>query len=179
MHQGEYIRKLLIAGILFLCLSNIPAFNADIKNDVVLAQEPIHKVEPIKPKLTQKKRPATKAKPKKQEKPKPVQQPVAVAPPAPAPVAGCDQLSQLLTNIGLSAQEVDAALQIATRESTCNSQAVNASSGACNFFQEFPCGKWGGLGDITGHLKGADIYAKTRYGGWLGALDFWHANHWW
>lgn len=180
MHQGEYIRKLLIAGIVFLCLSNIPASDSHIDNSIVYAQEPAQKVQDQKPKLAKTERPVTKAKPKKQAKPKPKpvvkQQPIA---PPVTPVAGCDQLSQLLANIGLSAQEVDAAIQIATRESTCNSQAVNASSGACNFFQEFPCGKWGGLNDIIGHLKGADTYAKTRYGGWLEALAFWNANNWW
>lgn len=142
-----------------------------------MAQEPVQKVEPVKPEPTQKKRPVTKVKPKKQVKPKPVVKPVEVAPPA--PVAGCEQLRELLIPIGLNAQEVDAAIQIATRESSCNSSAQNSSSGACNFFQEYPCGKWGGLSDITGHLKGADTYAKVRYGGWLEALSFWQSNHWW
>lgn len=146
-----------------------------------MAQEQVQEIEPVKPKPTQKKRPATKAKPKKQEKPKPVVKPVEVAPPVtvPTPIAGCEQLRELLIPIGLNAQEVEAAIQIATRESTCNSAAQNASSGACNFFQEYPCGKWGGLSDINGHLVGADTYAKVRYGGWLEALSFWQSNHWW
>lgn len=112
-----------------------------------------------------------------------VQEKAPVAPIAPkpttTPVAGCEQLRSLLVQHGLNSSEVEAALQIAKRESSCNSGATNKSSGACNFFQEYPCGKWGGQTDIAGHIAGADSYAKNRYGGWLGALSFWQNNHWW
>lgn len=104
--------------------------------------------------------------------------PAAVAAPR-AIGSGCDWLRGRLAANGLSEGEISSALAIAARESGCNPQAVNRTSGACNVFQEYTCGKWGGLSDVDAHIRGADGYAKARYGGWAGAYSFWQANKWW
>lgn len=109
--------------------------------------------------------------------PRPQQQ---VAQAAPAPTgSGCEWLSGRLAANGLSASEISYALPIASRESGCNPQAVNRTSGACNVFQEYTCGKWGGRSNVDAHIRGADGYAKARYGSWAGAYSFWQANKWW
>lgn len=107
----------------------------------------------------------------------------AAAPARPAPVnnggSGCEWLKGRLAANGVAAGDIPAAISIATRESGCRSSAVNPSSGACNVFQEYRCGKWGGLGNTDAHIRGADSYAKTRYGGWWKAYEFWNRSHWW
>lgn len=104
--------------------------------------------------------------------------------PAPAPTvaatgSGCEWLRGKLSSMGVSSGDMPAALSIAQRESGCRPGAQNPNGGACNVFQELPCGKWGGLGNTDAHLQGAIAYAKNRYGGWWGAHSFWQANHWW
>lgn len=103
----------------------------------------------------------------------PVVQPVA------AVTGGCDWLAGQLAANGVSAGDIGAAVAIASKESGCRTTAVNASSGACNVFQELPCGKWGGSTDLSGHIRGADGYAKARYGGWNGAWAAWQSKSWW
>lgn len=69
---------------------------------------------------------------------------------------------------------------IATKESTWNPNATNASSGACGLIQAYPCSKVPGNGyDPIDNLRWASGYAADRYGGWAGAYDFWLANNWW
>lgn len=101
---------------------------------------------------------------------------------APAVVSGgsgCDWLAGQLRAHGIAEGDIPAAIGIATRESGCRQSAVNPESGACNVFQELPCGKWGGSGNLAGHIRGADAYAKNRYGGWWGAYNEWQVKHWW
>lgn len=103
----------------------------------------------------------------------------------PAPVvqaaapAGCQAISSILLANGISQADLPFALQIAQKESSCNPNAVNPNGGACAYFQELPCGKWGGTGNIAGHIRGADAYAKGRYGGWAQAWAAWQAKRWW
>lgn len=92
--------------------------------------------------------------------------------------SGCEWLRSELGKY-LAPGDINAAINIASRESGCNPQASNPSSGACNVFQEYPCGKWGGTGNLAGHIRGADGYAKASYGGWNGAWAAWQAKHWW
>ena len=105
--------------------------------------------------------------------------------PQPAPViqaaapAGCQAISSILLANGISQADVPFALQIAQKESNCNPNAVNHNGGACAYFQELPCGKWGGTGNIAGHIRGADAYAKGRYGGWAQAWASWQSKRWW
>lgn len=104
----------------------------------------------------------------------PVAQPVQVAAPA-----GCQAISSILLTNGISQADLPYALNIAQKESSCNPNAVNPNGGACAYFQELPCGKWGGTGNIAGHIRGADVYAKGRYGGWAQAWAAWQAKRWW
>lgn len=69
---------------------------------------------------------------------------------------------------------------IASKESTWNPNATNASSGACGLIQAYPCSKVPGNGyDPVDNLRWASGYAADRYGSWAGAYDFWLANNWW
>ena len=107
--------------------------------------------------------------------PQSVAQPVVQA----AAPAGCQAISSILLANGISQADLPFALQIAQKESSCNPNAVNPNGGACAYFQELPCGKWGGTGNIAGHIRGADAYAKGRYGGWAQAWASWQAKKWW
>lgn len=104
----------------------------------------------------------------------PVVQPVQAAAPA-----GCQAISSILLANGISQADLPFALQIAQKESSCNPNAVNPNGGACAYFQELPCGKWGGTGNVAGHIRGADAYAKNRYGGWAQAWASWQQKRWW
>lgn len=104
--------------------------------------------------------------------------PVAPVVQAAAP-AGCQAISSILLANGISQADLPFALNIAQKESSCNPNAVNPNGGACAYFQELPCGKWGGTGNIASHIRGADAYAKGRYGGWAQAWASWQAKHWW
>jgi hypothetical protein len=72
-----------------------------------------------------------------------------------------------------------AVLELIRRESSCNPNSVNPSSGACGIGQQLPCGKWahqwndpvGGMIDMNGYVMG-------RYGSWENALA-WHNSHNW
>ncbi|GAA1633509.1 transglycosylase SLT domain-containing protein [Leucobacter chromiireducens] len=69
---------------------------------------------------------------------------------------------------------------IASKESTWNPNATNASSGACGLIQAYPCSKVPGNGyDPVDNLRWASGYAVDRYGSWAAAYAFWTANHWW
>lgn len=110
----------------------------------------------------------------------------AAAAPAPSqkPASGvvstdCSVLRGQLVLAGLSAGEVNAAISIASKESGCRQSARNTGSGACNVFQELPCGKWGGQGNLVAHIHGATAYANNRYGGWIGVWSAWQQKHWW
>lgn len=107
--------------------------------------------------------------------PQSVAQPVVQA----ATPAGCQAISSILLANGISQADLPYALNIAQKESSCNPNAVNPNGGACAYFQELPCGKWGGTGNIAGHIRGADAYAKGRYGGWAQAWASWQAKRWW
>lgn len=93
--------------------------------------------------------------------------------------AGCQAISSILLANGISQADLPFALQIAQKESSCSPNAVNPNGGACAYFQELPCGKWGGTGNIAGHIRGADAYAKGRYGGWAQAWASWQSKKWW
>lgn len=99
---------------------------------------------------------------------------------APTPQAssgGCESLRNKLSNLGVSGANLDAAITLAKRESSCNEYAVNKSSGACGAFQSLPCGKWGAPGTDQYYL-GAINYANSRYGSYSAALSFSYANNW-
>lgn len=71
------------------------------------------------------------------------------------------------------------ARELIRRESNCNPNAVNPSSGACNVAQELPCGKSGcQLGDGACSVRWMHRYVLQRYGSWSAALRFHDRNHW-
>lgn len=79
---------------------------------------------------------------------------------------------------GAGVQEVYAARELIRRESNCNPQAVNQSSGACGVAQELPCGKSGCTwGDGACQVRWMDSYVKERYGSWGSAVGFHDRNN--
>ena len=65
------------------------------------------------------------------------------------------------------------------RESGCNPNAVNPSTGACGIGQQLPCGKWKHTwNDPVGAMKDMQTYVFSRYGSWANALAF-HNSHGW
>lgn len=71
------------------------------------------------------------------------------------------------------------AIELIRRESNCNPNAVNRSSGACGVAQELPCGKSGcSLGDGACQVKWMNNYVQNRYGSWANAVAFHNRNHW-
>jgi hypothetical protein len=71
------------------------------------------------------------------------------------------------------------AIELIRRESNCNPNAVNSSSGACGVAQELPCGKSGcSMGDGACQVKWMNNYVSQRYGSWANAVAFHNANNW-
>lgn len=65
------------------------------------------------------------------------------------------------------------------RESGCNPNAVNPSSGACGIGQQRPCGKWPHTwNDPVGGMIDMQNYVFGRYGSWEAALSWWDSHHW-
>lgn len=179
MHQGEYIRKLLLAGILFLCLSKIPAPNTHIYSEVYAQELPKAQSE-IKLKPQKKERPVKKAKPKKQVQPKKVEpKVVAETPPAPEPVVTGGKL-EWMKAAGIDPSDYTYVDYIISKESGWNPDATNPTSGAHGLPQALPYSKTGcGWVDAVCQLQWATSYAVGRYGSWGGAYNFWVNNHWW
>jgi hypothetical protein len=76
-------------------------------------------------------------------------------------------------------EEVESAYYIVMKESTCNPNARNKSSGACGLVQANPCSKLGGnWSDPVHALKWADSYVKSRYGSWSGAVSHSKKHGW-
>lgn len=75
--------------------------------------------------------------------------------------------------------DVANANELIRRESGCNPQAKNPSSGACGVAQELPCGKSGcAWGDGACQVKWMNSYVLGRYGSWAAAVSFHNANNW-
>lgn len=71
------------------------------------------------------------------------------------------------------------AYQLIMRESGCNPNAVNRSSGACGIGQQLPCGKWPHpWNDPVGGMIDMQAYVFGRYGSWANALGFQIRNNW-
>ena len=81
--------------------------------------------------------------------------------------------SDWLAQAGVS--DIQSAMTLIGRESGCNPNAVNPSSGACGVAQELPCGKSGcGLGDGACQVAWMKRYVEGRYGSFAAALN--HSN---
>lgn len=71
------------------------------------------------------------------------------------------------------------AIELIRRESNCNPNAVNGSSGACGVAQELPCGKSGCvLGDGACQVRWMNDYVQSRYGSWANAVAFHDRMNW-
>ena len=75
--------------------------------------------------------------------------------------------------------DVANALELIGRESGCNPNAMNSSSGACGVAQELPCGKSGcALGDGACQVRWMNGYVTGRYGSWSAAVAWHNAHNW-
>lgn len=63
------------------------------------------------------------------------------------------------------------------RESGCNPNAVNRSSGACGIPQALPCSKLG-TSDPVEQLRWMQGYVVARYGSWANAVAFHNSHNW-
>lgn len=71
------------------------------------------------------------------------------------------------------------AKELIRRESNCNPNAVNPSSGACGIAQELPCGKSGcKLGDGACQIAWMNQYVTSRYGSFANAIAFHNRAGW-
>lgn len=91
---------------------------------------------------------------------------------------------EIMKKAGVSTSDYGYADYIISHESTWNYRAVNPSSGAYGLCQALPPEKLASAGEdwktnpIT-QMKWCDSYAKSRYGSWKKARNFWYINHWW
>ena len=104
-------------------------------------------------------------------------EPVYVAPTPPRLSGGCPELRTKLLALGVGEFEIDSAIILAQRESSCNEYARNGDGGACGYFQSLPCGKWGQPGSDT-YLPGAINYVRNRYGDYNAALAHSYSMGW-
>jgi Tfp pilus assembly protein PilV len=75
--------------------------------------------------------------------------------------------------------DVQNAAELIRRESGCNPNAINRSSGACGVAQELPCGKSGcALGDGACQVRWMNGYVLNRYKSWAAAVQFHNRNNW-
>lgn len=75
--------------------------------------------------------------------------------------------------------DLASAKELIRRESNCNPNAVNPSSGACGVAQELPCGKSGcKLGDGACQVAWMKQYVTSRYGSFANAIAFHNRNNW-
>ena len=93
---------------------------------------------------------------------------------APSQSGNCDSW---IAAAGIS--DIANAKELLRRESNCNPNAVNPSSGACGLAQELPCGKSGcQLGDGGCQMKWMKSYVDRRYGSFAAAIEFHNSNNW-
>jgi len=90
----------------------------------------------------------------------------------------------ILAASGIAPADFQAVDYIISKESGWRHLAVNSSSGATGLCQSLPASKMASAGadyltNPVTQLKWCDGYAKSRYGGWWPAYNFWQANHWW
>ncbi len=91
------------------------------------------------------------------------------------PVSGT--CAEWIAAAGIS--DVASAAELIRRESGCNPNAINRSSGACGVAQELPCGKSGcALGDGACQVRWMNGYVSARYGSWANAVAFHDRNNW-
>lgn len=110
--------------------------------------------------------------------PEPVKAPEPVVVPKPAPVVAAPasgSCEDWMVQAGVT--DMVNARELIRRESNCNPNAVNPSSGACGIPQALPCSKLG-TSDPVAQIRWMQVYVDQRYGGWAGAIR-WHNSHNW
>jgi len=105
-------------------------------------------------------------------------------PEPPKPVKLPTTKQEIMTAAGIDPKDWSAVDYIIHKESTWRHTAVNKTSGATGLCQSLPASKMrsAGVDYLTNpvtQLKWCDSYAKSRYGGWQQAKQFWLLNHWW
>jgi len=104
--------------------------------------------------------------------------PKVVATPAPVVMSGTHE--DWMRAAGIAESDWTYVEFIMNHESGGNPRSINKSSGSCGLFQQLPCGKWSHQwDDPIGAMTDASAYAKSRYGSWYGAYQFWLQKHWW
>ena len=92
-------------------------------------------------------------------------------------VAVSGNCSEWLAKAGVN--DTANAIWLINKESGCNPNAVNQSSGACGVAQELPCGKSGcSLGDGACQVAWMQRYVFARYGSWANAVAHSQAVGW-
>jgi resuscitation-promoting factor RpfB len=89
--------------------------------------------------------------------------------------ASSGSCSEWMTQAGVS--DIVNAYELIRRESGCNPNAVNRSSGACGIPQALPCSKLGTT-DPVKQIIWMQNYVMSRYGSWSNAVA-WHNSHNW
>lgn len=117
-----------------------------------------------------------KSKPVEPPKPETVQVTAPVVEtPTVAPTQPTGTCAEWMQAAGVT-DEVNAA-ELIRRESGCNPNAVNASSGACGIPQALPCSQLG-TSDPVQQIKWMQDYVVRRYGSWAGAVQFHNRMGW-
>lgn len=82
-----------------------------------------------------------------------------------------------IASAGIS--DTASAMTLIGRESGCDPNVVNQSSGSCGVAQELPCGKSGcSLGDGACQVRWMNSYVIGRYGSWSAALAHSYSFNW-
>lgn len=102
---------------------------------------------------------------------------------APQNLSAREAFDQLAIQKGLSASEIEGWAYIIQRESGWNHTISNPTSGAYGLPQALPGNKMASHGEDWAtnpytQLAWMYDYMVNRYGSVQGAIDFWHANHW-
>lgn len=94
----------------------------------------------------------------------------------PAPVAHASgSCGEWMVAAGIT--DMANATTLINRESGCNPNAVNKSSGACGIPQALPCSKLG-TNDPVEQLKWMQNYVNNRYGSWANAVSHSNSKGW-
>lgn len=92
------------------------------------------------------------------------------------PAGTCEQW---IRQAGVSESDLSAAYTLIMKESGCNVNSVNRSSGACGIPQALPCSKLGSArGNPVAEIQWMNNYVVNRYGGWKQALNFHYSHNW-
>ncbi len=101
----------------------------------------------------------------------------SVKSPSSQPTSSGGSCSSWIAAAGIA--DIGNASELINRESGCNPNAVNPSSGACGVAQELPCGKSGcSLGDGGCQVKWMASYVVGRYGSFAAAISHHNSMGW-